>query len=216
MTLVSDEHNELFASVDALLEQAAADPLPSPAARKRLREAAGLSQDQVANALNVRRETVTGWEAGRTEPRPPKRAAYARLLDGLATHFPAPSDTPAPQPPAPPATVPASPPPPRQPRTTTTPHRTATTPAPPNARFANGPLAVVDGDGSAYCADGLVLDCPLKEVLDCADSLRSTSSGRMIAESGLAVGERCDLDSPVTGLVDGRPGTSRRQSWRDC
>lgn len=69
---------------------AAPDDLPAPAERKRLREAAGLSQDQVSNALNVRRETVTGWEAGRTEPRPPKRAAYARLLDGLTARFPAP------------------------------------------------------------------------------------------------------------------------------
>ncbi|RSN98507.1 transcriptional regulator, partial [Streptomyces sp. WAC 05379] len=80
---MSAEQNELFLSVDALLEQAAADTLPSPAERKRLREAAGLSQDQVAKALAVRRETVTGWETGRTEPRPPKRAAYVRLLDGL-------------------------------------------------------------------------------------------------------------------------------------
>ena len=88
---MSDEQNGLFASVDALLEQAAApDALPVPAERKRLREAAGLSQDQVAKALDVRRETVTGWEAGRTEPRPPARAAYIRLLDGLAARFPAP------------------------------------------------------------------------------------------------------------------------------
>lgn len=91
VTRVSDEQTALFASVDALLEQAAApDDLPAPAERKRLREAAGLSQDQVSKALNVRRETVTGWEAGRTEPRPPKRAAYARLLDGLTARFPAP------------------------------------------------------------------------------------------------------------------------------
>lgn len=29
-------------------------------------------------------------------------------------------------------------------------------------RFAHGPLAVLDGDGSAYCVGGLVLDCPAK------------------------------------------------------
>ncbi|MFC9243762.1 helix-turn-helix domain-containing protein [Streptomyces sp. NPDC057136] len=68
-----NEQDELFASVDALLEQAAAqNDLPDPAERKRLREAGGLSQDQVARALSVRRETITGWESGRTEPRPPK------------------------------------------------------------------------------------------------------------------------------------------------
>ncbi|MCX4911941.1 helix-turn-helix domain-containing protein [Streptomyces sp. NBC_00878] len=177
---MSDEQNGLFASVDALLEQAAApDALPVPAERKRLREAAGLSQDQVAKALDVRRETVTGWEAGRTEPRPPARAAYIRLLDGLADRFPAPqppsdsalgprtgpsviSQPHAPASPVLPAVSPATPvravsarPPVAR--------KTAATPA-ADARFAHGPLAVVDGDSAAYCADGLVLDCPLTDL----------------------------------------------------
>ncbi|KIF05088.1 hypothetical protein PL81_15050, partial [Streptomyces sp. RSD-27] len=79
----TNEQTTLFAAVDALLEEAAAkDGLPAPDERKRLREAAGLSQDQIAKALSVRRETVTSWETGRTAPRPPKRAAYARLLEG--------------------------------------------------------------------------------------------------------------------------------------
>ncbi|MEX2974751.1 helix-turn-helix domain-containing protein [Streptomyces sp. C184] len=83
-----NEQDKLFASVDALLEQVAdQDALPDPAERRRLREAGGLSQDQVARALSVRRETVTSWEVGRTEPRPPKRAAYARLLEGLAARY---------------------------------------------------------------------------------------------------------------------------------
>ncbi|MFD9353949.1 telomere-associated protein Tap [Streptomyces sp. NPDC060031] len=85
-----NEQTSLFAAVDALLEEAAAkDALPHPDERKRLREAAGLSQDQIAKALSVRRETVTSWETGRTAPRPPKRAAYARLLEGLADLHPA-------------------------------------------------------------------------------------------------------------------------------
>ncbi|MBM7173721.1 helix-turn-helix transcriptional regulator, partial [Streptomyces sp. G44] len=83
--------NDLFDAVDALLEQVAQDELPAPAERKRLREAAGLSQAQVAQALDARREAVGNWESGRTEPRPPKRAAYARLLEGLAARFPAPA-----------------------------------------------------------------------------------------------------------------------------
>lgn len=83
----NDEH-AMFSAVDALLEQVAQAPLPDPAERKRLREAAGLSQDQIATALNARREAIGNWEAGRTEPRPPKRAAYARLLEGLAARFP--------------------------------------------------------------------------------------------------------------------------------
>ncbi|UYQ66146.1 telomere-associated protein Tap [Streptomyces peucetius] len=84
--------NELFGAVDALLEQVAQDELPEPAERRRLREAAGLSQAQIAKALDARREAVGNWEAGRTEPRPPKRAAYARLLEGLAVRFPAQAD----------------------------------------------------------------------------------------------------------------------------
>ncbi|MFD3700084.1 telomere-associated protein Tap [Streptomyces sp. NPDC058646] len=109
-----EEQDGLFAAVDALLEEAAAqDALPHPDERKRLREAAGLSQDQIAKALSVRRETVTSWETGRTAPRPPKRAAYIRLLDGLAALHPvnsvhtpgAPTTEPQPQPPATPATV---------------------------------------------------------------------------------------------------------------
>ncbi|MGA4844565.1 telomere-associated protein Tap [Streptomyces sp. G45] len=85
--------NELFGAVDALLEQVAQDDLPSPAERRRLREAAGLSQAQIATALDTRREAVGNWESGRTEPRPPKRAAYARLLEGLAARFPAAPET---------------------------------------------------------------------------------------------------------------------------
>ncbi|MEV0323099.1 telomere-associated protein Tap [Streptomyces sp. NPDC050658] len=100
--------DELFGAVDALLEHVAQDGLPAPAERKRLREAAGLSQVQIANALDARREAVGNWESGRSEPRPPKRAAYARLLEGLAARFPA---TPAPATPAeaPMASAPSAP-----------------------------------------------------------------------------------------------------------
>ncbi len=86
--VLSHEEQLLFSAVDALLEQIAQDPLPPPAERKRLREAAGLSQDQIAKALRSRRESVGNWESGRSEPRPPKRAAYARLLEGLAARYP--------------------------------------------------------------------------------------------------------------------------------
>ncbi|MFD4413471.1 telomere-associated protein Tap [Streptomyces sp. NPDC058476] len=96
MSAVPNEEDALFGAVDALLEQVAQDPLPPPAERKRLREAAGLSQGQIAKALDARRESVGNWESGRSEPRPPKRAAYARLLDGLAARFPAAPNAPAP------------------------------------------------------------------------------------------------------------------------
>jgi len=61
--------SELFDAVDALI--ASRSPLPPPAERKRLRQAHGLTLDEVAAALQVRRATVSGWEAGKTEPRPP-------------------------------------------------------------------------------------------------------------------------------------------------
>ncbi|MET9965767.1 helix-turn-helix domain-containing protein [Streptomyces sp. NPDC006356] len=81
--------SELFDAVDALVASRA--PLPPPAERKRLRAAHGLTIDEVAGALKVRRATVSGWESGKTEPRPPEREAYARLLKQLAELYPAPT-----------------------------------------------------------------------------------------------------------------------------
>ncbi|MEU9671511.1 helix-turn-helix domain-containing protein [Streptomyces bobili] len=87
--------SELFDAVDALV--ASRSPLPPPAERRRLRQAHGLTLDEVAAALQVRRATVGGWEAGKTEPRPPEREAYARLLDKLAELYPAPTTPAAPE-----------------------------------------------------------------------------------------------------------------------
>ncbi|MFF6893333.1 telomere-associated protein Tap [Streptomyces microflavus] len=83
--------SELFDRIDALV--ASRSPLPPPAERKRLRVAHGLTLDEVAAALDVRRATVSGWEAGRTEPRPPEREGYARLLGKLVELYPAPNAT---------------------------------------------------------------------------------------------------------------------------
>ncbi|MGW6247901.1 telomere-associated protein Tap [Streptomyces roseolus] len=192
--------NELFSAVDALLEQVAQDDLPLPAERKRLREAAGLSQAQIAKALDARREAVGNWETGKTEPRPPKRAAYARLLEGLAARFPAPAadepaapapaprvpeaftgpapvPAPAAEPPAPPAPAAAVRPAPavkptsssRRPGAKKAVAKKSTAPAAAgDPRFENGPLAVIDvdtdGQVSAYCVGGLVLDVPAKTI----------------------------------------------------
>ncbi|MFF3276664.1 telomere-associated protein Tap [Streptomyces chrestomyceticus] len=85
--------SELFDAVDALVASRA--PLPSAEERKRLRQAHGLTLDDVAGALKVRRATVSAWESAKkpTEPRGPEREAYARLLDRLAELYPAPADT---------------------------------------------------------------------------------------------------------------------------
>ncbi|MBB4890970.1 DNA-binding XRE family transcriptional regulator [Streptomyces netropsis] len=192
---------ELFAAVDSLL--AAVDGgavLPCPAERVRLREAAGLTQAAIAQALGARVPSVQAWEAGRAEPKGERLQAYRRLLEGLAARFPAPAPAPASDVPAgssatqtqtqtlppgaatgtaaetmnqhtpqrttsrPGTTAGPSPAlrPPAAKRTMPTPTAPGTDP-----RFANGPLAVVDvedGQVSAYCVDGLVLDVPAKSI----------------------------------------------------
>jgi DNA-binding transcriptional regulator YiaG len=186
---------ELFAAVDALLE---GEPqLPPPAERARLREAAGVTQARLAQVLKSTTQTVKNWESGRSEPRPPRRGAYLRLLEGWAAKYPAPDQsdpvpapaTPQTHPPAPSApqhradtpqaTPPAVPAPaaarasgPAEARSTagtrptsstsTSRRRAATQAAVPatDPRFPHGPLAVLDGDGTAYCTGGVVLECP--------------------------------------------------------
>ncbi|MFD6170026.1 telomere-associated protein Tap [Streptomyces coeruleorubidus] len=140
--------SELFDAVDALV--ASRSPLPPPAERKRLRQAHGLTLDEVAAALQVRRATVSGWEAGKTEPRPPERDAYARLLKQLARLYPVtdtavpPKDTSVPETPAAPApAVPTSSAaePPRAARTGPTDPTPAAPPGNPAPR-PTGPAAV--------------------------------------------------------------------------
>jgi transcriptional regulator with XRE-family HTH domain len=86
--------SELFDAVDALVASRA--PLPPAEERKRLRQAHGLTLDEVAAALKVRRATVSGWESLKRpiEPRGPEREAYARLLNKLAELYPAPAAAP--------------------------------------------------------------------------------------------------------------------------
>ncbi|MFB7505448.1 telomere-associated protein Tap [Streptomyces broussonetiae] len=88
---MTDQPDELFAAVDSLL--AAVDGgtvLPAPAERARLREAAGLTEAAVAQALGVRVPSIQAWEAGRAEPRGDRLEAYRRLLEGLSRRYPAP------------------------------------------------------------------------------------------------------------------------------
>lgn len=77
----------VFEKVDALLARSSA--LPPPHVRRRLRQADGLTQDEVARVCGVKRLAVIRWEQGRTEPRRPHRDAYVYLLQALARKHPA-------------------------------------------------------------------------------------------------------------------------------
>ncbi|MFD6184875.1 telomere-associated protein Tap [Streptomyces goshikiensis] len=184
---------ELFAAVDALL---AGEPeMPPPAERARLRETAGVTQARLAQALQTTTQSVKNWESGRSEPRPPRRQAYQRLLDGWIAQYgtqpqtaPAAPSTftgtaadPSPQqqeptsavePPAPAVTARSSSSSRRPAAKKAAKKPVAPTAAAVGPRFENGPLAVVDVDGDqvvAYCVDGLVLDVPAKSLPSLVD-----------------------------------------------
>ncbi|MER7674671.1 helix-turn-helix domain-containing protein [Kitasatospora sp. NPDC096128] len=182
--------DELFAAVDALLN----DPgprLPQPAERARLREAAGVTQARLAQVLKSTVQSVKNWEAGRSEPRPPRLEAYARLLEGWAQQHPALAPAAATIEEVPAAFAPTLVPVPVEtgsepttdaaeetaevaPQTHLSPAvrtaaerpggqplRRAARPAPHgHGQYPNGPLAVLDGDGTAYGVGGLLLECP--------------------------------------------------------
>lgn len=54
--------------------------LPQPDERRRLREAAGLSQQEVADALGVTRAAVGHWETGLRSPRGRLLTAYVDVI----------------------------------------------------------------------------------------------------------------------------------------
>lgn len=57
--------------------------LPAPAMARAIRLAAGVTQDDMAQELEVHRVSITRWEAGRRRPRGALAGAYAQLLDEL-------------------------------------------------------------------------------------------------------------------------------------
>ncbi|MEU2963260.1 telomere-associated protein Tap [Streptomyces albidoflavus] len=193
--------DELFDAVDALLEE---EPqLPPPEERARLREAAGVTQARLAAVLKTSTQTVKNWENGRSEPKSPRLEAYQRLLKGWAakhsahaaptTLAPAAAPQRAPVPgtltgapePTDTAQAPAAPTAPERPtRPAGHPARSrgpaakkAAAPA-VDPRFPHGPLAVLDGDGSAYTVGGVVLDCPATTVPELVEwTLRESGLG---------------------------------------
>src|SRR5262249_10208834 len=57
--------------------------LPPPAARRLIRESAGLTQQEMAEPLGVDQATIARWENGQRFPRTSLLDAYAELLDRL-------------------------------------------------------------------------------------------------------------------------------------
>ncbi|MGN5392509.1 telomere-associated protein Tap [Streptomyces sp. JL7001] len=196
---------ELLASVDALLAE---EPqLPPPAERARLREAAGITQARLAQALQTSTQTVKNYENGRSEPKSPRLEAYQRLLKGWAAKYPAHgAPTPAPAPaaaaaqtitpktftgptvPDPEAVAPVAAPastaaehtvrPAARPATSRRPTAKKAAVPSTDSRFQHGPLAVLDGDGSAYGVDGIVLDCPATTIPELVEwTLRESGLG---------------------------------------
>ncbi len=57
--------------------------LPSPAVARAVRLAAGVSQQMIADDLDVHRMTVARWEAGERRPRGEMAERWAALIDAL-------------------------------------------------------------------------------------------------------------------------------------
>ncbi|MFE1928464.1 type II toxin-antitoxin system MqsA family antitoxin [Streptomyces asoensis] len=73
--------------MDELINRPAA-VLPPPEVRARLRKAAGLTQEEVAQVFGVHRMAFLRWENGHSLPHRRNRAAYLRLLAGWAQKYP--------------------------------------------------------------------------------------------------------------------------------
>lgn len=71
-------------SVAELLNQVAdRRAMPPPERRREIREAAGLSQREIAEAMGVDTSTVHRWESGETLPRGERLRVYLDLLRRL-------------------------------------------------------------------------------------------------------------------------------------
>jgi DNA-binding transcriptional regulator YiaG len=71
-------------SLQNLLERARAHRgLPDPELCRVIREGAGLSQGDIAQAVGVRRETVSRWETGARAPRGEFLVKYREVLEAV-------------------------------------------------------------------------------------------------------------------------------------
>ena len=68
---------------ELLARAKAASRLPTPSRRRSIREAAGVTQAELAAALGVSKPALERWERGDARPRGRHAAAYAALLEQL-------------------------------------------------------------------------------------------------------------------------------------
>ncbi|MEW2094623.1 helix-turn-helix transcriptional regulator, partial [Streptomyces sp. NPDC007168] len=183
-------------SVEALLEEARLNAsIPPPAERLRLREAAKLSRAQVAETCDVGRSTVANWETGHSEPAPPARLPYLRLLKGLAEIYP-PDSTPTADP---------------------APHPT---PAPVPAAFTAAPETLRGPDGRAIEGDpGPCIRCGIETTYQSTDG-RPLHSGAMCQPAGPQTAPSSPAapapvaTSPTPAPVPSRPERRARSAAR--
>lgn len=77
---MTEVHND----VSPLADLVRASRLPSPAERKRIRRAAGVSLERMAEDLGVSHVSVSFWERGVYDPSMENAAKYRKLLGELA------------------------------------------------------------------------------------------------------------------------------------
>jgi DNA-binding transcriptional regulator YiaG len=68
---------------EAIAEAQARRELPDPTEARRLRQRAGLTQQQIAEAIGVSRFAVCHWETGVRQPRGPAARLYLAVLRRL-------------------------------------------------------------------------------------------------------------------------------------
>jgi DNA-binding transcriptional regulator YiaG len=69
---------------EALAQASAKRDLPAPTEARRVREAAGLTQQQIGDVIGVDRATVCRWESGVRSPRGPAARLYLTVLKRAA------------------------------------------------------------------------------------------------------------------------------------
>lgn len=72
-----------FTVADEIRSRLRVRELPAPSECREIREAAGLSQQEMADAISVTKATISHWESGLRNPRGALRARYAEAIRTL-------------------------------------------------------------------------------------------------------------------------------------